>query len=895
MGKKNNNKSKNTNNILKDIVESNKNDLIQKKEEKVIVDELTNNSICNNNKIINDIITETDDKINDNLIIENIKDIKKEIKIDCIKSKINELKEDFIDSKDIILIDGEVDGKDIKLEIVEENFVKIDINDYKELIKNKDKSIYDFNSKDLLKILNGDIEQNSNDGLNINTSNKFLKKLQKLLPTSNNVADIYFSKDLTVNDNNLTSIFVESSSVDLVSIARNKNRRISVTSNICNKEDCNNNHFNHSGFCMVHDNKQTFNDDDVFFPRYNSLRISFEEDIFYKGPFVDIDGKKVKLDTIYNMKSEILRKKSLMKAITVDREDNFSQLKNQFKKLDVDNDGIITISDLKFMINKVDPSYANTISDEILNEKCTQMIKVTVNRENAKEITYDDYIEGLNLFRSTENNFISESELISTCFWDLRLAFLTIPDVKSLHSCCIYKRGYLLVPESLNGWKERYSCIINNDQVDQINFYAKNDLTGSKSTDIINLFNIQNVDFSPQSEISEKYGKKVSFQISMYEGRRYTLAADVDTAINWISILSWYCAANKLAREWQAAWGTERNSIVTIRDWINCAAVISKMSFSEKLIKEYENAGTKDQKNKIRNQLKEYVLTETDNQILQICGFTDKESLEQASGATLHAIKLYYDNQHTLNQYDQSLTGGIVGYAIEGILNTILVWRFARNTKNRYLQNKYNVIADSKAAARHCSSCYSVFNYMSIRVQHRKYHCRSCGHVVCRNCSSNKIYFEATDSHERVCLNCLKSNGPTEERKTAAFGGSEAARISLMNNLKHETKNIVKDEIIDLVKPLVGGITNNIGNDTCQIGFVTDKEIVNKIENKVTYIVEEKIDESIDNALNFTVDSKQVNNVLDNTNNVVLDTVNKIETKNDKSDKKSLKKKKNKK
>jgi hypothetical protein len=64
-------------------------------------------------------------------------------------------------------------------------------------------------------------------------------------------------------------------------------------------------------------------------------------------------------------------------------------------------------------------------------------------------------------------------------------------------------------------------------------------LIGAKSTDIINLFHIQNVEFSPQSEISEKHGKKISFQISMYEGRRYTLAADLDTAVNWIATLSW--------------------------------------------------------------------------------------------------------------------------------------------------------------------------------------------------------------------------------------------------------------------------------------------------------------------------------------------------------------------
>ena len=63
------------------------------------------------------------------------------------------------------------------------------------------------------------------------------------------------------------------------------------------------------------------------------------------------------------MKAKILRKKSLMKAITVEREDNFSQLKNQFNKLDIDNDGIITIYDLKFMINKVDPTYVLTVKD----------------------------------------------------------------------------------------------------------------------------------------------------------------------------------------------------------------------------------------------------------------------------------------------------------------------------------------------------------------------------------------------------------------------------------------------------------------------------------------------------------------------------------------------------
>jgi hypothetical protein len=484
MGKKNNHKSKknttSVDKISKNVVKIN--------EEKVINDEsiIADNSISTNNKIINDIITETDDNITNSLIdnkidinntkVENIKD-------EIIESKSNESKTELIDGKEIVLIDVEEDGKDIKLEEVGDSFIKVDLNEnnLKQLMKNKDKSEYDFNSIELLKILNGDIEeQNRNDELNINTSNKFLQKLQNLLPTSDNIADIYSSKVVPVTDgNNFSTNFAESSSVDLISVARIKQRRISVTSSICFKEDCNNNHFNHSGFCLLHDNKVS--SDDVFFSRYNSLRTSFEEDIFYKGPFVDIDGKKVKLDTIYNMKAEILRKKSLMKAITVEREDNFSQLRNQFNKLDIDNDGVVSISDLKFMINKVDPTYASTISEDVLDEKCKQMIKETVNNidksnENPIQITYENYVQELQRIREKEEDSVSASELTSTCFWDLRLAYLTIPDVTSLHTCCIHKRGYLLVPESLNGWKERYSCI---NGFNQIEFYAQIDHTGN--------------------------------------------------------------------------------------------------------------------------------------------------------------------------------------------------------------------------------------------------------------------------------------------------------------------------------------------------------------------------------------------------------------------------------
>jgi hypothetical protein len=256
--------------------------------------------------------------------------------------------------------------------------------------KNIDKSKIDFNSEELLKILSGDEDFHDDGELKLEkSSNKFLAALQRAIPTSDNIADIASYKVTPVAIENFSSEFDDSCSVDLNSVAAMRNARISATSSICNYNGCNNNHFNHSGFCMLHDNKAADNEEELFYSRFYSLRNSLEEDLFYKGPFVDIDGKQVKLDTIYNMKAKILRKQSLMKAITVEREDNFSQLRNQFNKLDIDNDGVVSISDLKFMINKVDPSYVLTVKDDVLDEKCKQMIKETVIRSNAKEITYD--------------------------------------------------------------------------------------------------------------------------------------------------------------------------------------------------------------------------------------------------------------------------------------------------------------------------------------------------------------------------------------------------------------------------------------------------------------------------------------------------------------------------
>lgn len=733
---------------------------------------------------------------------------------------------------------------------------------------------------------------------------------------------------MTPSSEKIKETFIASASVDKVSSARVHKRRISITAKCCQFTGCDEYHFRDDKYCLTHAKEVSASPkaaapaaEDGSAPansmtpsgasagppnaldRLKVLRKKLEEDIFLPPPYEDSTGEPVKALTVEYLKSAILRERVLekadrfdpteakkaypdaLKAIHTDKQSKLNpsvvsevelgQLFLQFTRLDLDQDGLITNSDLKGLIAKVDPQYAKTVSADTLVAKCNQMIADTV-PDKITGISFSDYVTSLLAQRQREAESGLGSEMLQSPFWDLRTAVLFVPDRP--YAGWLLKRGYALVPEKLNGWKRRY-CQINSENVIRghiLEYFEKweeeggatsaaapapaaeptaspsdpsaspdaapkEDVVMQAGTDqpvqpgggsfvsvdvnhssmasngnnntaaageepqlaelngrrsvaprpmhqgYIPLNELIWVDFAPQSLVGNNstfrslnidVKKQISFQVCVKEGRRYTLAAEHDTAIGWVCELMWYVTATRLASEWRANWGTQRMEEITIRDWINAGAVIAKLGMGKKLTRDYKNAKGHAEKSKIKKYLKDYVLTTRDKEMLAVCNLTNEDSIEKAAGTVMLAIKLYYSQEQSLKHLDQQYTGGLIGATIHGITQTILFWRFARSAKNKYNQNKYSAVCDSKASTRHCAVCRHVFKFMTMRVEFRKYHCRCCGRVVCHTCSGNKVFMLASQTHERVCIECVRNGGPPEDR-VAVYDGGEQAKAEM--------------------------------------------------------------------------------------------------------------------
>ncbi len=202
-------------------------------------------------------------------------------------------------------------------------------------------------------------------------------------------------------------------------------------------------------------------------------------------------------------------------------------------------------------------------------------------------------------------------------------------------------------------------------------------------------------------------------------------------------------------------------------------------------------------KKALRKTLRDYVLTSRDIEMLAVCGLTDDDTIDKAGGAVLLAIKTYYEQQMQLRDLDKQLTGGIVGGVMWGIARTVMVWRFARDTKNRYNQNKFSTVCDSKAGTSHCSVCMHMFKFWTWRVEYRKYHCRCCGRVVCFTCSGNKVFFAATQTHERICTECIHTGGPPADR-VYVYDDGESAKNAMKAQAVNTTALVAKSVVADV-------------------------------------------------------------------------------------------------
>eukprot|EP01038_Epipyxis_sp_PR26KG_P009549 gene9549-12861_t len=746
----------------------------------------------------------------------------------------------------------------------------------------------------------------------------------------------------------------ESATLDQVALSRAYNRRMSSTATRCVYPNCSVFHFNISTFCFEHTNAAsapTVDTNPVISPADNEderilkiVRAALTANFNLTDPILDKNGEKIKQAVIDNIKSIILKEKTLRDrnifnpsvSIPIDiltkaqellsvssstfsiysqynlEEIELAQLLQQFNRMDIDHDELISVDDLKVLMNRIDPTLSTQLSKNDFNTKCKEMIDNTVLPEvGMNGISFQHYVIGLMNLRAQEKDQTVARQLLQTPFWDLRTCILLMPDRPFENK--LLKRGYAMVYEELNSWVQQYFRVrihptdgavleyydlygndpmllddmllaasqnendLNNvddeersvasdgnegDNNVKNNSDGKMDVNDNSKMDresetevwkeeTISDFGNNNEQQSPKIAkttstspgISPKSspGKKpktpklrgrillrdvilvdyvpycpvkssmnlrsngidptnqITFRISLLHGRRYTLAAEEEIAIKWVAELSWYANASRLISEWKENWGTQRLEKVTLRDWINAGAILSKVALQEKAQKNLEKSkmvGDKKSAKLEKKRIKEYKLTPRDREVLTVCGLKDEQTIQQAGGAVLIAVKAFETSKGTLKQYDESITGGAFGYIYTGIKNTVLFWNYARKVKNRYNEDKYQVVCDSKSNARRCAilTCQYVFKSMTFRSEFRKYHCRCCGRVVCHTCSGNKLYFQSSKEFERVCIECIRNNGPPSDRVVVFKGGKEAIKNVALNTGKVEEDEDEEDE-----------------------------------------------------------------------------------------------------
>ena len=131
------------------------------------------------------------------------------------------------------------------------------------------------------------------------------------------------------------------------------------------------------------------------------------------------------------------------------------QLLYQFKRLDIDGDGIFSVGDFTTWVYRIDPDF-KAAADGTVAEWLRQSTT-----DGAEQFDFKGYVEMILDWRAHEENNWGQPaevevplEFKQTPFWDLRLVALHA-QTKTKHGWML-KRGYLFTKESLNAWKLRY-------------------------------------------------------------------------------------------------------------------------------------------------------------------------------------------------------------------------------------------------------------------------------------------------------------------------------------------------------------------------------------------------------------------------------------------------------
>ena len=577
--------------------------------------------------------------------------------------------------------------------------------------------------------------------------------------------------------------------------AKSAGKRSSTTAMKCTTAGCNNYHFLPTGLCAVHSGLQK-EVSSVFRVSETSTRLEdLRPDLSEADHYTVLGQLRSEMLSIaqsFDIKSSAFASlqteaASLLKGVQIDNVEK-AQLLSQFKRLDVNKNGTIDAADVVSLISTIDEEFLKDLSQPEKEAQVVHWIKEI--NGNQPVMTFQQYVTALQAYRASCDAEDAIVELNRYAFWDLRGVILSCPTTTK--SGWLLKRGYFFSKEDMNPWSFRYFAVNGS----MLTYYTtvpgtstsyEGKETEHKIVKTVNLLECGIADFSPKTIApvlqTKDFDEPTVFKITLYSGKRLTLATSRKEAMEWVAYLSWFANASKLALQWRMNFGAIRKTSITLRDYIMLGSVIAKvLRAAEELKKDPTAKGTPKFE-------KEFGLTIGDEYYIRLFGFT-KENVTDAQGMVIHAITGWKMFKGVVSQTDDQIAHGMGKQIVNAITLAANTYLYAAGTKNQFNQNKYGVVWQSKGQISDCPICKLHFKSFSFRQTMTKHHCRCCGRVVCFTCATEKVELASTGKYERICVECIKSGGvPPKEclaknqssgitnflAKTAAAGVGAAA------------------------------------------------------------------------------------------------------------------------
>lgn len=255
-------------------------------------------------------------------------------------------------------------------------------------------------------------------------------------------------------------------------------------------------------------------------------------------------------------------------------DDEVAQLYGQFKLFDLDQDGFISLDDLMKCVSFVDSNLAKTKG---FKDKCQNWFAIKTFYPNIPMVAYpvpeppfnpgclgcctkrpaplnltelkpqhvdimvsfQHYVIAvINFRKQTEQHGVLDN--LEFPFWSLR-DIIVYSAPRSLKGW-VWKRG----DGPLELWKKRHYDIHGNSERITLNKFLDDDLDDQNNHIMseINLRELISVTFSVDTKTPTGYDipkNMVAFKLLMADGKRHTLCAEKNVAVQWVATLSWYC------------------------------------------------------------------------------------------------------------------------------------------------------------------------------------------------------------------------------------------------------------------------------------------------------------------------------------------------------------------